>query len=654
MKPVTSDRVPDPPTSDPSLLRGTGHLDGLARQLVEAWGCWAPSLTADGRHMAYVSDRGGQPELWLQPTNPAQGPPRLFHLSDDPVLSARWSPDGNWVACSVATGGGVRSEVWVARPDGSHAQQVAGAPEHALLGPWSRRGHHLVITVCGDHSDEDNYSLLFNPATGERETLVAGPLLEVLDFSDDERFLLLCDGSRGAHQCTVLDRRTGRCESLLPYPGTGSTEMGVLRPAPLPGRHDLVAYLVTDAGLPRSALVAVPLGSDGHRDEGGILAGRPDAELELVDADQSGRSLLLVWNVEGLSEVELFDAPSGQCRPFDGLPGTVVAGAVLSRNGSRAVLAVESPQEPRRLWELDVASGSWTPVTASSYEGPPLVRPTLERLESHDGLQISGWLYRPVDDTADGPSTRPAVVYLHGGPEGQERPVFSPQHQLLVATGTVVFAPNIRGSSGYGRAFVHADDRFGRIDAIDDVASCAAFLSESGLAAPKSIAVAGRSYGGYAVLMALARHPDTFAAGVDICGMSDLLTFYRDTEPWIARAAVTKYGDPEQDAWFLASVSPMHHLETIRAPLLVVHGALDSNVPTGEARQLVAALRARGRMVEYLELENEGHEYKRVSSRLRVLEAILAFLDQTLLLDEATGDEHPRDLGARGTAGRGQ
>jgi dipeptidyl aminopeptidase/acylaminoacyl peptidase len=606
----------------------TIDLAGLARQLVGAWGCWAPSLTADGLQVAYVSDRGGQPELWLQPTNPEQGPPRRLHLSDDPVLGARWSPDGNWLACSVATGGGVRSEVWVVRPDGSDAHRVAGVPEHAILGPWSRSGHHLVITVCGDHNDEDNCSLLFNPVTGARQALVAGPLLEVLDVSDDERFILLRDGSRGAHQCTLFDLDTGREESLLPFPGAGSTEIGVLRPAPLPGRHDLAAYLVTDAGLPRPALVAVPLGSDGQRGEGGILAGRPDAELEFVDADQSGRCVLLVWNVEGFSEVELLDVLSGQRRPLEGLPGTVVAGAVLSRNGSRAVLAVESPEEPRRLWELDVASGSWSPVTEWTYEGPPLVRPTLERLESHDGLEISGWLYQPTADTEL--STHPAVVYLHGGPESQERPTFTPQHQLLVAAGIAVFAPNIRGSSGYGRTFVHADDRFGRLDAIDDVASCAAFLIETGVTVPQSIAVAGRSYGGYAVLMALARHPEMFAAGVDVCGMSDLLTFYRDTEPWIARAAVTKYGDPEHDAKLLASVSPMHHLETIQAPLLVIHGALDSNVPLGEAHQLVSALRARGRTVEYLELENEAHEYKHVSSRLRVLEEILGFLEKAL------------------------
>ena len=152
--------------------------------------------------------------------------------------------------------------------------------------------------------------------------------------------------------------------------------------------------------------------------------------------------------------------------------------------------------------------------------------------------------------------------------------------------------------------------------------------------------------------MALARHPEMFAAGVDVCGMSDLLTFYRDTEPWIARAAVTKYGDPEHDAKLLASVSPMHHLETIRAPLLVIHGALDSNVPLGEAHQLVAALRAMGRPVEYLELENEAHEYKHVSSRLRVLEAILGFSQLSLLIGESTGEERSHDSGLRGTVER--
>ncbi len=173
--------------------------------------------------------------------------------------------------------------------------------------------------------------------------------------------------------------------------------------------------------------------------------------------------------------------------------------------------------------------------------------------------------------------------------------MFSANHQALVAAGITVFAPNIRGSAGYGRSFAHADDRYGRYDAISDVRSCARHLIDAGIADPDRIAVAGRSYGGYATLAALTGFPDVFAAGVDMCGMSDLLTFFRDTEPWIAAAAVTKYGDPEHDRVLLEDLSPLRQAARIKVPLLVVHGELDTNVPLNEAKQVVAAVRGRRR-----------------------------------------------------------
>jgi dipeptidyl aminopeptidase/acylaminoacyl peptidase len=284
---------------------------------------------------------------------------------------------------------------------------------------------------------------------------------------------------------------------------------------------------------------------------------------------------------------------------------------------------------PRRLWAFDLDTASWRPLMRAPAIRRHLVAPTLERLESHDGLEISGWLYRPPG--ADRPT--PAVVSVHGGPESQERPVFNPYHQMLLAAGIAVFAPNIRGSSGYGRTFVHADDRYGRLDAIGDVVACADWLVRSGIADPSRIAVAGRSYGGYATLMCLACFPGTFAAGVDVCGMSDLLTFYRDTEPWIARAAVTKYGDPVRDTGLLTKLSPLEHVSAIAAggaPLLVAHGELDTNVPVSESRQMVEALRARGCDVEYLELPGEGHELRKTVSRRHLLVAMTRFLDSTL------------------------
>jgi dipeptidyl aminopeptidase/acylaminoacyl peptidase len=115
-----------------------------------------------------------------------------------------------------------------------------------------------------------------------------------------------------------------------------------------------------------------------------------------------------------------------------------------------------------------------------------------------------------------------------------------------------------------------------------------------------------------------------------VCGMSDFATFYRDTEPWIAAAAATKYGHPVEDEALLAALSPMRAIDDVTAPLLVVHGELDTNVPIGEAHQVVAALRERAHDVEYLELEGEGHEYRRASSQALLVRRMVEFVASRL------------------------
>jgi dipeptidyl aminopeptidase/acylaminoacyl peptidase len=315
----------------------------LAAELVVAWGCWGPTLTYDGRRMAFVSDRNGSPQLWIQDLDPAESDAVCVELSQDPVVDAKWSPDGRWLAASVATGGGVRTEVWVVTPDGRGARRVAGGDQHAELGAWARVGHRLIVTLCGDLPTQPNRCVLVDPETGEREPLADGDLVHVLDLSPDSRFALLRDGTRGAQFCRMLDRRTDDDHPLLPFPGTGSTDLGLLRPGPPDDPAAMVAYVVTDAGQARRSLLAVPIGPDGRRGEAGILAGRGDAELELADADAAGRRVLLVWNVDGRSEVEVLDTVTGRRHRYGELPGEVVANGVLSRQGNIAVLSVEGP-----------------------------------------------------------------------------------------------------------------------------------------------------------------------------------------------------------------------------------------------------------------------------------------------------------------------
>ncbi len=624
-------------------------LDELVSDLVSAWGSWAPTLSHDGSQVAFVSDRRGRPEIWICDVSPVgtgrTSSARVVEISSDPVTSVSWSADGEWLACTVAPDGGVRTHVWVFRPDGTGLRRVAGSSyEHAVLGPWARHGHQLVVSVPRASVSTDSRCDLVDPVTGERERIARGGLVEVLDVSADERFALLRAGRRGQHYCVTLDRLRDHDYPLLPYPHTGSTESGLVRPAAWSDHPDhLTAYLVTDAGLPRAALAGVDLERDGVRGSVGVLAARGDGELERIDADDAGRLLTMVWNVGGRSELELYDTCTGTRTCVQDLPGAVVTGCVLARNGRSAVLSVESPLSPPRLWRLDTTTLAWSPIDVAPAPIPDdLVEPTLEHFIAYDGLPLTGWLYRPRGASVAGP----VLLSFHGGPEAQERPTFSAQHQAVVAAGISVFAPNVRGSTGYGRRFAHLDDRNGRYNAIADVGSCVDYLVQAGIGEPRQIAISGRSYGGYLTLAALVRFPGLFAAGIDICGMSDLLTFYRDTEPWIAHAAVTKYGHPEHDRGLLEDLSPLRKAASIAAPLLVVHGEHDTNVPIGEAHQIVAALQALGQPVEYLELAGEGHEYRQRASRITLISQLLEFLADHLLQPV---DTFQADRGLAGT-----
>ena len=602
----------------------------LGAELVQAWGSWGPTLSPHAEQLAFLSDRNGSPQVFVSDLrmDSSVDRPTMITISDDPVVSVNWSADGAWLACAVATDGGVRTQVWVVRPDGRDARRIAGsADQHAELGPWTRSGHRVTVIIPDYEGDGRSHCFLADPTTGELHPLATGDLLGVLDLSADEHLVILKDGQRGKQFCVVVDRVADLDHPLLPFPATGSTEVAIIRPAPPGDVTPLVAYVCTDAGLPRRQLVAVPLGAEGWRGVSGVLAARDDAELEGLDADDAGRQLLLVWNVAGRSELELFDTVTGVGRPLPGMPGAVVSGALLSRDGRRVILSVEGPHRSRELWCLSTRTLQWTRVGAVPFTAAhTLVEPELIRYQAHDGLELSGWLYRVPGRSEPGP----AMLSLHGGPEAQERPVFSPQHQAMAAAGIAVLAPNIRGSSGFGRAYVHADDVHGRRDAFEDVITSADELVRLGIADPSKIAITGRSYGGYLTLACLAFYPGYFACGVDICGMSDLHTFYRDTEPWIAAAAVSKYGDPVADAALVAAISPLHRAENIDVPLLVVHGELDTNVPIGEAHQMVAALRDLGRPVEYLQLDGEGHEYRRTDSRIRLITTMLEFLTKTL------------------------
>jgi len=254
------------------------------------------------------------------------------------------------------------------------------------------------------------------------------------------------------------------------------------------------------------------------------------------------------------------------------------------------------------------------------------VRPELVRYPAADGLALSGWLYRPP--AATGPA--PYVLSFHGGPEGQERPSFHADYQALLARGIGVFAPNVRGSSGFGKRFVNLDNGPLRVGAVRDIQATVDYLVGQKIADPRRIGIMGGSYGGYMVMAGLSEYPDLFAAGADLFGVVNFETFFAHTEPWMAAISTVEYGDPKTQLQMLKDLSPIHKVDRVKAPTLVLHGANDTNVPVVEAEQVVDSLKRRGVPVEYVLFPDEGHGFRKTPNRIRSTVAIVHWFEQYL------------------------
>jgi dipeptidyl aminopeptidase/acylaminoacyl peptidase len=356
-----------------------------------------------------------------------------------------------------------------------------------------------------------------------------------------------------------------------------------------------------------------------------------DAEcLALTD---DGRRMALVTNEDGYSRLELFDVSTGWdtrqtlVAPHAALPQGVLREINWSSDGSRLAFTIDSADDASDVRVWDVEKRVLWRATRSALGGIPqtaFVAPSLVRYPTFDGREIPAFLYLPRNTE---PRGLPVVVYVHGGPESQSRPIFNPVMQYLVASGYAVFVPNVRGSTGYGYEYQSLDDVRLRMDSVKDLQYAVLYLRESGIADARRIAVMGGSYGGFMVLSALTTYPDLWAAGVDIVGVANFVTFLENTGPWRRKLRESEYGSLEHDREFLEQISPIRSVDRIAAPLFVVHGANDPRVPVGEAEQIVAALRARDVPVEYLRFADEGHGLVKRANRLIAYPAIARFLD---------------------------
>ena len=360
-----------------------------------------------------------------------------------------------------------------------------------------------------------------------------------------------------------------------------------------------------------------------------------DWDISALALSSDDRYLAMVVNADGYGELKIIDL---KCNDFIAIPQPpkgfiyTYAGIQWSPEGHKLLFTFTSGRRPAGLWVLDLDADSVYALTDSAIEGilpEEMTEPELREFHSFDGLRVPYWYYRAPGTIKDVPG--PVVLEIHGGPEGQEFPMYTPLIQYLVGQGFSVVAPNIRGSVGYGKTYHHLDDVEKRLDSVADVACLVQHLIDTEVADPERVAIMGASYGGYMTLASITNYPDLWAAAIDTVGMSDLETFLENTAEYRRSHRESEYGTLAHDRETLRRVSPIHKVDQIVAPLMVIHGANDPRVPVSEADQIVASLENRGVPVKYLRYADEGHGLSKLKNKLDCYPQVVEFLKKHLL-----------------------
>ncbi|WP_249871571.1 S9 family peptidase [Oceanobacillus saliphilus] len=347
-------------------------------------------------------------------------------------------------------------------------------------------------------------------------------------------------------------------------------------------------------------------------------------DFENLTMNKEKNKLAFTINEGGISKGRILDLNRSKIDSWES-PMGVIANLRFSPDNKKLTYVLNGSAHPSDIWEVDLETlqaKRLTYVSRTPILHQRLFEPTIISYPSFDELSIPAFYYKPTLKNVK----FPVLVYMHGGPESQSRPVYNPLLQYLLNIGYVVIAPNIRGSTGYGKTYTHLDDVRKRMDAVKDLVYLVKWLESDSNVDVDKIAIMGGSYGGFIVLAALTHYPKLWAAGVDIVGISSLRTFLATTSPWRRKLREAEYGTIEKDGEFFDKIDPLHYADNIKAPLMVLHGANDPRVPIEESEQIVNKLIQRNHPVIYLRFEDEGHSIIKLKNKLIAYTKIAEFL----------------------------
>ena len=567
--------------------------------------------------------------------------PEQLTDSGDPVRRATYEPrDGRYIVFARSSGGDEADKLYRLDLPGRQITLLTDSNERHSLEGWTHASG-LLLTMSvpldrtaqgGSRAEISQTMALLDPLQPQnRRTLAVlpGGGWEAGGVSwDDRRVALTRYLSAGESQVWLLELASGRLEQLLPAPGSSAK-----------ATHFAGEFLPDDSGL----LVTSDRGSEFRE----LMLYR-FADRQLVpltrhipwdvcggNVNGSGTLIAAQANVDGRDELRLFDPRTLKELAAPALPAGSVGSTRFHPSLPELEFSLDGASGPSQVYGLDPASGEFTQWTrsagAAGVDTGAFSEGRIVRWQGFDGRTISGILNLPPARFA---GKRPVLISIHGGPEGQATLGFMGRANYFIdELGIAVIQPNVRGSAGYGKAFLSLDDGFKREDSVKDIGALLDWIAtQPGLDASR-VAVTGGSYGGYMSLAVATTYPERIASAIDVVGISNFITFLQNTESYRRDLRRVEYGDEREPAMraFLQKISPLTNAARITKPLFVVQGRNDPRVPYTEAEQMVARVRENKSEVWYLRAENEGHGFVRKENADFQFYATVMFLRATLL-----------------------
>jgi dipeptidyl aminopeptidase/acylaminoacyl peptidase len=621
--PVAANADPDTPAGADAAR--DAELARAAAAAVDAFVNTGAVFTRDGKRIVFASDRDGLAQLYIADAGKPDAPPTRLVTSTERVSGQAITPDGKAVVFLSDHGADENWTFFRVNLDGSGLVELT---------PGVKRQRNAALIADGK-PDAIFYSAraMSDVGTGVFTTSATAPGEEKQIFHDDKPGTLVGvsrDGKWGLYQrypsraenyLVAIDLATGAAKPVWPR---GDAKVSIFDATFTPdGKRVMVA---TDGGGEQALVVSVDVATG--KETARYVEARPaTAELSRVTVAHQGNVLAMTVNAGNHSEVRLLDATTLKPRAAVALPlGTGGVGR-FSEDGKRLTLTWSTPNTPADLHVVEVATGKVSPLRKESrpqLDGLPPIEASIVEVEAFDHQKIPVNVFLPAGSKG---KKLPMIVNYHGGPAGSSAIRWWPVSRFFLAQGYAWVEPNVRGSSGFGRGYEAADNGHQRLDAFKDIETTGRWAASQPWADKDRVVVFGGSYGGYTVLLALTRYPDIWRAGVDLFGVANLKTFMATTSGFIREIFLLEFGDPDKDAAFLDSISPLRDADKIVDPLFVYAGANDPRVPRSESDLIVKALRARSVPVEYMVAANEGHSLSHRENIVGFLARAARFLD---------------------------